>query len=205
MVGLLVVLFVPLLLSFLAMPGLCHFLRVTPEFLVHLTFNHCGDSVMKLMGRHPELYNLSLCTHNGIVGQAKNCLGCMIANMRLGAQAMYNHSLTNPAMAAGESHYADIAGPIRPLGIGQAKYILAVVDGCSRYPHISFRCAERVSQPHCLHSCSNVCVHIYSTTRGCSGQRGRPHSCTRARGHLLTRTHTIYIYIYEYEYEYEYI
>ena len=31
---------------------------VTPKFLVHLTFNHCGDSVMKLMGRDPELHNL---------------------------------------------------------------------------------------------------------------------------------------------------
>ena len=63
---------------------------VTPEFLAHLTFNHCGDSVMKLMGRHPELYNLSLGTRDSIVGQAKHCLGCMIANMRLGARAMYN-------------------------------------------------------------------------------------------------------------------
>ena len=25
---------------------------VTPEFLAHLTFNHSGDSVMKLMGRY---------------------------------------------------------------------------------------------------------------------------------------------------------
>ena len=32
---------------------------VTPEFLAHLTFDQCGDSVTKLMGRHPELYNLS--------------------------------------------------------------------------------------------------------------------------------------------------
>ena len=61
---------------------------VTPEFLAHLTFNHCGDSVMKLMGRHPELYNLSLGTRDSIGGQAKHCLGCMIANMRLGARAM---------------------------------------------------------------------------------------------------------------------
>ena len=28
---------------------------ITPEFLVHLTFIHCGDSVMKLMGCHEEL------------------------------------------------------------------------------------------------------------------------------------------------------
>ena len=35
---------------------------ITPESLAHLTFNHCGDSAMKLMGRHPDLYNLSLDT-----------------------------------------------------------------------------------------------------------------------------------------------
>ena len=39
MVGLLVVLFVPLLLSFLAMPGLCRFLRVT----LHMAFVLCFD------------------------------------------------------------------------------------------------------------------------------------------------------------------
>ena len=73
---------------------------VTPEFLAHLTFNHFGDSVMKLMGRHPELYNLSLGTRESKVGQAKHWLGCMIANMRLGARAMYNHFLAKPAEAA---------------------------------------------------------------------------------------------------------
>ena len=77
---------------------------VTPEFLAHLTFDHCGDSVMKVMGRHPELYNLSLGTRDSIVGQAKHCLGCMIANMRLWARAMYNHFLAKPAEAAGECY-----------------------------------------------------------------------------------------------------
>ena len=54
---------------------------VTPEYLAHMTFNHCGDSVMKIMGHHPELYNLSLGTCDSIVGQEKHCLGCMIGNM----------------------------------------------------------------------------------------------------------------------------
>ena len=88
---------------------------------------------MKLMGRHPELYNLSLGTRDNIVGQAKHCLGCTIANMRLGARAMYNYAHTKPATATGESHHAGMAGPICPLGIGQAKYVLAVVDEYTRY------------------------------------------------------------------------
>ena len=29
--------------------------EVTPEFLAHLAFNHCGDNVMKLMRKHPDL------------------------------------------------------------------------------------------------------------------------------------------------------
>ena len=101
---------------------------MTPEFLAHLTFNHSGDSVMKLMVRHPDLYNLSLGTRDSIGRQTKPCLGCMIANMRLGARAMYNHFLAKPAEAAGECYHADVAGVICPLGIGGAKHVLAVVD-----------------------------------------------------------------------------
>ena len=109
---------------------------VTAEFLAHLTFNHCSDSVMKLMGRHPELYNLSLGTRDSIFGQAKLYLGCMIANMRLGARAMYNHALAKPAEPADESCHADVAGPICPLGIGQATCVLAVVDEYTQYLHV---------------------------------------------------------------------
>ena len=109
---------------------------VTPEFLAQLMFNHCGDNVMKLMGRHPELYNLSLGTCGSIVGHAKHCLGFMGANMRLGARAMYNHFLAKPAEAAGECYHADAACPIRPLGIGGAKYVLVVVDEYTRYLHV---------------------------------------------------------------------
>ena len=104
---------------------------ITPEFLAHLTFNHYGDRVKKLMG-DPDLHNLSLGTCDSIVGQTKHCLGCTIANMRIGARAIYNHTLTKPAEAAGESYHADVAGPIHPLGIGQAKHVLALVDEYTR-------------------------------------------------------------------------
>ena len=40
MVGLLVVVFVPLLLSFLSMPGLYRFLRVAPVFRLHCPAHH---------------------------------------------------------------------------------------------------------------------------------------------------------------------
>ena len=117
---------------------------VTPKFLAHMTFNHCGDSVMKmkLMGRHPQLYNVSLGTRASIVGQAKHCPGCMTANMRLGARAVYNHVLAKPSEAASECYHASVAGPIRPLGIGGAKYVLAVVDEYTRYLHVIPMCRK---------------------------------------------------------------
>ena len=34
--------------------------EVNPEFLAHLAFNHCGESVIKLIREHPDLYNLNL-------------------------------------------------------------------------------------------------------------------------------------------------
>ena len=68
----------------------------------------------------------------------------MIANMRLGERAMYKHFLAKPADAAGESHHAGVAVSIRPLRIGLAKYVLAVVDEYTRYSHVI---PERVRQP----------------------------------------------------------
>ena len=50
--------------------------EVTPEFLAHLAFNHCGDNVMKLIRKHPDLYELNLGPVNRVVGHAKHCTGC---------------------------------------------------------------------------------------------------------------------------------
>ena len=49
---------------------------------------------------------------------------------------MCNHALAKVAEDAGQCYHADVAGPIRPLGIGQAKYVLAVVDEYTRYLHV---------------------------------------------------------------------
>ena len=42
--------------------------EVTPEFLVHLAFNHCGDGVMRLMRKHSELFDLNLGSPDRVVG-----------------------------------------------------------------------------------------------------------------------------------------
>ena len=72
---------------------------------------------------------------NRVVGHAKHCTGCLVANRRLGARAAYNHCLTKVATSPGECYFADVAGPISPLGIGGAKYILVAVDAFTRFLH----------------------------------------------------------------------
>ena len=109
--------------------------EVTPEFLAHLAFNHCGDNVMKLMRKHPDLFDLNLGPVSRVVGHAKHCMGCLVANGRLGARAAYNHCLTKVATSPSECYFADVAGPISPLGIGGAKYILVAVDTYTRFLH----------------------------------------------------------------------
>ena len=110
--------------------------EVTPEFLAHLAFNHCGDNVMKLMRKHPDLYDLNLGPVNRVVCHARHCTGYLVANRRLGARAAYIRCLTKVATEPGECYSADVAGPIRPLGIGGAKYILVAVDAYTRFLHV---------------------------------------------------------------------
>ena len=110
--------------------------EVTPEFLAHLALNHCGDNVMKLMCKHPHLYDFNLGPANRVVDHAKHCTGCLVANRRLGARAAYNHCLTKVATSPGEWYFADVVGPISPLGIGGAKYILVAVDAFTRFLHV---------------------------------------------------------------------
>ena len=75
--------------------------EITPEFLAHLAFNHCGDNVMKLMPKHPDLYDLNLGPVNRVVGHAKHCTERLVANRRLGARAAYNLCLTKVATSPG--------------------------------------------------------------------------------------------------------
>ena len=91
---------------------------------------------MKLMRKHPDLYDLNLGPVNRVVGHAKQCTGYLVANRRLGARAAYNNCLTKVATEPGECYFADVAGPIRPLGIGGAKYILVAVDAYRRFLHV---------------------------------------------------------------------
>ena len=66
----------------------------------------------------------------------------MIANICLGARDMYKHALTKPTEAAGQSYHTDLPDPVRTLGIGQAKYVLAVVYEYTRYLHVIPTCRK---------------------------------------------------------------
>ena len=48
-------------------------------------------------------------------------------------QGLHQGKLLGRASTPGESLHADVAGPIVPMGIGKAKYVLVVVDECTRY------------------------------------------------------------------------
>ena len=48
-------------------------------------------------------------------------------------QGLHQGKLVGRATTPGESLHADVAGPIVPMGIGNAKYVLVVVDECTRY------------------------------------------------------------------------
>ena len=134
--------------------------EVTREFLAHLAFNHCGDNVMKLLRKHPNLYDLNLGPVNRVVGHAKHCKGCLVANRRLGARAAYNHCLTKVATEPGKGYFADVAGPIRPLGIGGAKYVQVAVDAYTRFLHVMLmrRKAQAASLLAQLFECVRVQV-----------------------------------------------
>lgn len=102
--------------------------ELTPEFLAHLSFNHCGDEVMKLMRQHSSLYDLNLGRPGRVVGQVKHCGECLVPNKGVGARAAYNNSLTKVATSPGQCFFADVTASIHPLGTGDAKYVLAVVE-----------------------------------------------------------------------------
>ena len=62
-----------------------------------------------------------------------DCEGCRLAGNIKRNQGSQQGRLAGQATALGESLHADVAGPIVPMGIGEAKYILVVADELTRY------------------------------------------------------------------------
>ena len=63
-------------------------------------------------------------------------MGCLVANRCLGARAAYNHCLTKVATSPSECYFADVAGRVRPVGIGGAKYVIVDGDAFTLFLHV---------------------------------------------------------------------
>ena len=105
---------------------------VSTAFLAHLAYGHCGDATMRLIAKASELYGGAL-SNGQAVGLCVDCEGCQLAGNNKRNQGLYQGWLGGQTTVAGESLHADVAGPIVPMGIGQAKYILVAVDELTRY------------------------------------------------------------------------
>ena len=101
-------------------------------FMAHLAYGHCCDAAMQLNAQAPELYGHVLANDHvkGMRGQGK---GCHLAGQVKRNQGLQQGKLVGRATTPGKSLHADVVGPIVPMGIGTAKYVLVVVDECTRY------------------------------------------------------------------------
>ena len=106
--------------------------HVSTAFLAHLAYGHCGDAAMRLIAKASEMYGGALSSGQA-VGLRVDCEGCQIAGNIKRNQGLNQGRLVEQATAPGESLHADVAGPIVPMGIGQAKYVLVAVDELTRY------------------------------------------------------------------------
>ena len=105
---------------------------VSTAFQAHLAYGHCGDAAMRLIAKASELYGGALSSGQA-VGLRVDCGGCQLAGNIKRNQGLHEGRLVGQATAPGESLHADVAGPIVPMGIGQAKYVLVAVDELTRY------------------------------------------------------------------------
>ena len=105
---------------------------VSTAFLAHLAYGHCGDAAMRLIAKASELYGGALSTGQA-VGLRVDCEGCQFAGNIKRNQGLHQGRLVGQATAPEQSLHADVAGPIVPMGIGQAKYVLVAVDQLTRY------------------------------------------------------------------------
>ena len=104
---------------------------VSTTFLAHLAYGHCGDAAMRLIARASELYGGALSSGQA-VGLRVDCEGCQLAGNIKRNKGLHQGRLVGRATAPGESLHVDVAGPIVPMGIGQAKYVLVAVDERTR-------------------------------------------------------------------------
>ena len=87
---------------------------------------------MRLIAKASELYGGALYSGQA-VGLRVDCERCLLVGNIKRNQGLHQGRLVGRATAPGESLHADVAGPIVPMGIGQAKYVLLAVHELTRY------------------------------------------------------------------------
>ena len=105
---------------------------VTTAFMAHLAYGHCGDAAMQLIAQAHELYG-DVLANDHVKGMRGQCEGCHLAGQVKRNEGLHQGKLVGGVTTPGESLHADVAGPIVPMDIGKAKYVLDVVDECTRY------------------------------------------------------------------------
>ena len=103
--------------------------------MAHLAYGHCGDAAMQLIAQAPELYG-DVLADDHVRGMGGQCEGCHLAGQVKRNQGLHQGKLVGRATTPGESLHADVAGPIVHMGNGKAKYVLVVVDECTRYSRV---------------------------------------------------------------------
>ena len=105
---------------------------VSTPFLAHLAYGHCDDAAMRLIAKASELYGGAFYSGQG-VDLRVDCEGCQLAGNIKRNQKLHQGRLVGQATAPGESLHEDVAGPIVPMRIGHAMYVLVAVDELTRY------------------------------------------------------------------------
>ena len=108
---------------------------VTTAFMARLAYGHCGDAAMQLIAQAPELYG-DVLANDHVKGRRGQCEGCHSAGHVKRNQGLHPGKLVERATTPGETVHAEVAGPIVPMGIGTAKYVLVVVDECTRFSRV---------------------------------------------------------------------
>lgn len=105
--------------------------ELSPTFLAHLSMLS-GKSVLKLMANNP-LYGVLNVDKECIEQDVSKCHGCKLAALRSGARGDNDAEAKRGAKHPGEVLHADLMGPVVPMGVGKARYLLVVVDEFTRY------------------------------------------------------------------------
>ena len=64
------------------------------------------------------------------------CEGCHLASQVKRNQGLHQGKLVGRATMPGETLHADVAGPIVPMAIGKANYVLVVVDELTHFSRV---------------------------------------------------------------------